>query len=85
MYVLWWHWLVLGMALIGLELVVPSFTIIWFGLGAVIVSIVLAIFPGYPLSAQIGTDYPGRSIRQGNSGYCRRSWRQGAAGSVSIG
>ena len=55
MNILWWHWLVLGMVLIGLELVVPAFTIIWFGLGAVLVSIVLAIFPGYSLSAQILT------------------------------
>lgn len=55
MDILWWHWLVLGMVMIGLELVVPSFTIIWFGLGAVIVSIVLAIFPGYPFSVQILT------------------------------
>jgi len=53
MDILWWHWLVLGLVLIGLELVVPSFTIIWFGLGAVLVSIVMALFPGYPLSAQI--------------------------------
>ena len=55
MDILWWHWLVLGMVMIGLELVVPSFTIIWFGLGAVVVSIVLAIFPGYSLPAQILT------------------------------
>ena len=55
MTILWWHWLVLGMILIGLELVVPSFTIIWFGLGAVIVSIILAFFPGYSLPAQILT------------------------------
>jgi membrane protein implicated in regulation of membrane protease activity len=55
MDLLWWHWLVLGMVLIGLELVVPSFTIIWFGLGAVLVSIILAIFPGYSLPAQILT------------------------------
>ena len=55
MNILWWHWLVFGMVLIGLEMVIPSFTVIWFGLGAVLVSIVLAIFPGYPLPAQILT------------------------------
>jgi hypothetical protein len=53
MNILWWHWLVLGMLLIGLELVVPSFTIIWFGLGAVLVSIVLAIFSALSLPVQI--------------------------------
>ncbi|WP_243371143.1 NfeD family protein [Geotalea sp. SG265] len=53
MDILWWHWLVLGLILIGLELVVPSFTIIWFGLGAVLVSILLALFPACPLPLQI--------------------------------
>jgi inner membrane protein len=53
--ILWWHWLVLGLVLIGLELVVPSFTIIWFGLGAVLVGIILALVPGFPLGAQILT------------------------------
>lgn len=55
MNILWWHWLVLGMVLIGFELVVPSFTIIWFGLGVVLVSILVAIFPACPLSLQILT------------------------------
>lgn len=55
MNILWWHWLTLGLILIGLELIVPSFTIIWFGLGAVIVSIVVAILPSCPFSAQILT------------------------------
>jgi len=55
MNILWWHWLVLGLILIGLELVVPSFTIIWFGLGAVLVSIVMAFLPDCSLSAQILT------------------------------
>lgn len=55
MNILWWHWLVVGLVLIGLELVVPSFTIIWFGLGAVLVGIVMVLYPGYPLPAQILT------------------------------
>ncbi|ACH37351.1 protein of unknown function DUF107 [Citrifermentans bemidjiense Bem] len=53
MNIVWWHWLTLGLILIGLELIIPSFTIIWFGLGAVIVSIVLASLPSCPLSVQI--------------------------------
>ena len=55
MNILWWHWLVLGLLLVGLELVVSSFTIIWFGLGAVLVGIILALVPGFPLGAQILT------------------------------
>lgn len=55
MNILWWHWLIVGLTLIGLELFIPSFTIVWFGLGAVLVSIVMAIFPGFSLSGQILT------------------------------
>jgi len=55
MNILWWHWLAGGLVLIGLELFVPSFTIIWFGLGAVLVGIVLAVYPGFPLFAQLLT------------------------------
>ena len=55
MNILWWHWLVVGLVLIGLELFVPSFTIIWFGIGAVLVGIVMMLAPGYPLAAQLLT------------------------------
>lgn len=55
MNILWWHWLAGGLLLIGLELFIPSFTIVWFGLGAVLVGIVLAIYPEFPLSAQLLT------------------------------
>lgn len=38
----WWHWAVGGIALIVAELVVPSFVLIWFGLGALVVALALA-------------------------------------------
>lgn len=53
MQIEWWHWIVIGFCLIGLELIVPSFTIIWFGVGALIVGIVLALWSSMPLAAQI--------------------------------
>lgn len=37
--VLYWHWLAFGMILIFSELFIPSFTIIWFGLGAIVVGL----------------------------------------------
>lgn len=40
---LYWYWLVFGMLLILLELVVPSFTIFWFGLGALTVGLLLLL------------------------------------------
>lgn len=36
---LYWHWMVLGMLLILAELFIASFTIIWFGLGALVVGL----------------------------------------------
>ncbi len=41
----WWYWILAGFLLIGLELVVPSFTIIWFGFGALLVGLVLLLLP----------------------------------------
>lgn len=39
----WWHWAVGGLALIVAELVVPSFVLIWFGVGALVVALLLAL------------------------------------------
>ena len=50
---LWWHWLAFGLVLVGLELVVPSFTIVWFGLGACLVGLILLAAPGTPLALQL--------------------------------
>lgn len=48
-----WYWLVFGMLLILLELVVPSFTIIWFGCGALAVALLLWWFAELALSWQL--------------------------------
>ncbi len=50
---LYWYWLVFGMILILLELAVPSFTIFWFGLGALVVGILLLLVPGISLTVQV--------------------------------
>ena len=50
---LYWYWLVFGMILILLELAVPSFTIFWFGLGALVVGFLLMLAPGISLTVQI--------------------------------
>jgi len=51
--ILWWYWILLGIVLILLELVVPSFTIFWFGLGAVLTGILLAVLPEFPMEWQL--------------------------------
>lgn len=50
---LYWHWLIFGALLIIFEIVVPNFTIFWFGLGAVLVAAVLWLFPALSVSWQL--------------------------------
>ena len=49
----WWHWIIGGIVLVLLELVIPSFFTLWFGLGAFIIGLLLLVAPGFPLSGQI--------------------------------
>jgi membrane protein implicated in regulation of membrane protease activity len=49
----YWHWLVFGMILIIAELFIPSFTIFWFGLGALAVGGLLWVVPAMGLTAQL--------------------------------
>jgi membrane protein implicated in regulation of membrane protease activity len=49
----YWHWLVFGMILMLLELVVPSFTIFWFGLGGLLVGLLMLVFAELPVVWQI--------------------------------
>lgn len=53
MQIQWWHWVVLGIVLMLLELAVPSFFLVWFGLGALIVAVLAVIFPTAPFAAEI--------------------------------
>ncbi|MDR2690107.1 MAG: NfeD family protein [Azoarcus sp.] len=53
MIIEWWHWVVGGLALIVLELFIPSFFVIWFGLGALPVALLLLAVPGLPLATQV--------------------------------
>ena len=48
----WWIWLVFGVALILLELILPTFFILWFGIGAVLVAPIALLFPSLQLDAQ---------------------------------
>lgn len=48
----WWHWMVLGMVLVALEMLVPTFFLMWFGLGALLVGVV-ALFAVLGFAAQL--------------------------------
>jgi membrane protein implicated in regulation of membrane protease activity len=49
-----WQWLVLGIALCVVEAFIPSFTVLWFGLGALVVAALTFLWSGISLSAQLG-------------------------------
>ncbi len=49
----WWHWIVLGLCLSIAELAVPAFFIIWFGIGAIGVGLLLLIFPTLSVASQL--------------------------------
>lgn len=50
---LYWHWLVLGLVLMMAEIFLPSFTILWFGAGAVLVGVILWLVPALSLTWQV--------------------------------
>ena len=53
MELLWWHWVVLGVVLTLLELAVPAFFLVWFGVGAIIVGLVVLAFPQLSFAWQV--------------------------------
>lgn len=54
MHIEWWTWIVGGIILILAELAIPSFFIVWFGLGALLVGL-LALAFDLSLTAQLAT------------------------------
>ena len=48
-----WHWFVLGILLILSELVLPAFAALWFGIAAIIVSILVWLFPSMSFTLQM--------------------------------
>jgi len=49
----YWQWLAFGMLLIIAEVFIPSFTIFWFGLGALMVAVLLWLAPDLPIGWQL--------------------------------
>ncbi len=43
MLIEWWHWVILGFTLAAVEIAAPFFFIIWFGVGAISVGLVLLV------------------------------------------
>ena len=51
--VLYWHWIVLGVGLMALEILLPSFVALWFGAAAVIVGVLLLLIPSLSVALQV--------------------------------
>lgn len=49
----WWLWAVAGIVLLLAELAVPAFVLIWFGLGALVVALIVAVLPQLGVTAQL--------------------------------
>jgi hypothetical protein len=47
-----WGWIIAGAILAGLEILIPGIYLLWIGLGAFAVGIILALLPGLPLEWQ---------------------------------
>ena len=51
----WWTWIVGGIVLMLAELAITSFFVIWFGLGALLVGLLMLLMPELSLTAQLAT------------------------------
>jgi membrane protein implicated in regulation of membrane protease activity len=51
--VLYWHWIVLGIALMAIEILLPSFVALWFGAAAVVVGVLLVFIPSLSVAIQV--------------------------------
>ena len=50
---LYWHWIVIGIFLMLGEIFIGTFFIFWFGAAAVVIGLLLALFPGISTTVQI--------------------------------
>ena len=53
MQIEWWYWIVAGVTLILAELAIPMFVLVWFGLSALLVGVMLALLPTISFAAQL--------------------------------
>lgn len=48
-----WAWAILGMVLMSVEMLSGTFYILWFGISALCVAVMLFVFPDMPLAGQL--------------------------------
>jgi len=47
-----WTWGILGLILLAIEMTTGTFYILWFGVAALVIALIVAIFPASPLALQ---------------------------------
>ena len=52
-HIVFWHWLILAGLLLILELTAPAFFFLWLGIAAAATGLLMLVFPGIPLEAQM--------------------------------
>jgi membrane protein implicated in regulation of membrane protease activity len=84
---IFWHWLILGIALILIELVAPGTYLLWVGLGALVTGVIVWLAPGLHWAYQapifavlaLGSAVAGKRVyvalaaRQGDNSLNRRA------------
>ena len=48
-----WHWLIIGVVMICIEMVLPAAYFLWMGISAIIVGLILLLMPSMPLLIQV--------------------------------
>lgn len=48
-----WGWIIAGVIVAGLEILIPGIYLMWIGLGAFVVGLILTLLPGLPLGWQM--------------------------------
>ncbi len=50
--ILYWHWIVFGIILVLSEIFVATFFVLWFGVAAIVVGLLMLLIPTMPFAAQ---------------------------------
>ena len=53
--VMYWHWIVMGVALMLVEIAITTFFVLWFGVAAILVGVLVFFLPQIGLNWQIFT------------------------------
>ena len=73
--VLWWHWVVVGILFVVLELALASFVILWLGIAAILVGAIEYLFhPSFSTQLYLWTALS-VALLAAWFGYFRRTWR----------